>query len=159
MFARILASTLGAVPLALAALAAPAAAIIPLNASWMVTYYIDPSGSSGGTQCINFRKKSDAGGVVTGTWDSPTFPGWSGEWVQKGQHYSWYGKYANAQGVNVATYDAGDFITATITAEPSIGAFMPDGTKPVSVYTGTATMLQVASCNGMSVRRGATPAN
>jgi hypothetical protein len=159
MLARVLASALTALPLALAALAAPASAIIPLNASWVVTYYLDPAGTSGGSQCINFRKKSDANGVVSGTWESPTFPGWTGEWVQKGQHYSFYGKYASAQGVTVATYDTGDFITATITAEPSIGAFMPDGTKPVAVYTGTATMLQVSSCNGMPVRRGATPAN
>jgi hypothetical protein len=139
-----------------AGLAAPASAITPLNATWMITYYLDPLGTTGATECINFHKKADISGVVTGTWNSPTFSGWFGQYVQKGQHYSWYGTYSQS-GQTYATYDAGDFINANITAEPSIGVFSTGARKPTTVYTGTATMVQVQSCSGMPVYRGASP--
>ncbi|MBV9647880.1 MAG: hypothetical protein JO043_10490 [Candidatus Eremiobacteraeota bacterium] len=126
-----------------------------LAASWMVTYYLDPYGTAGGTQCVNFKKTAETNGVITGTWRSPTFPSWNGQWVQKGQHYSWYGTWRQS-GANGASFDVGDFITANVTAESSSGSFTT-GAKPVTQTTGTATMTQVASCKGIPVSRSSNP--
>jgi hypothetical protein len=147
---------LAALPLAIAAVAVPAKAFNHLNASWMVTYYLDPFGSTGATECVNFKKTAETNGVVTGTWKSPTFPTWNGQWVQKGQHYSWYGTYSQS-GQTFATFDVGDFLNANATAETSTGVFMVGASKPVTVDTGTATMVQVPSCSSAPVHRGPNP--
>jgi hypothetical protein len=135
---------------------APAGAANSLAASWTVTYYLDPLGTQGATQCINFKKTGETNGITTGTWKSPTLAGWNGQWVQKGQHYSWYGAYAQS-GATIATFDSGDFINANLTAEPSFAMFTT-GAKPLTQSSGTAIMQQVPSCSGMRVRHGANPA-
>ena len=136
--------------------AAPARAANMLAASWMVTYYLDPLGTQGATDCINFNKTGETNGVVSGVWNSPTVPTWNGEWIQKGSHYSWHGFYTKS-GAKIATYDVGDFINANLTAEPSIGAVGDGSHGPTTIHTGTATMVQVASCSGLPVRRFSDP--
>jgi hypothetical protein len=152
-FRSLLITAVAAAPLAFAA---PASAIVPLNATWIVTYYVDPTGAAAGTECVNFHKHADSNGVVTGTWNSPTFPGWTGAWVQKGQHYSWYGQY-EASGQTVASYDSGDLINPDIGAEPSAGFFAIGTAKPTPISTGTVTLMQVPSCSGLRVHHGPHP--
>ena len=53
---------------------APARASATLNASWLVTYYADPSGVFAGSQCLNFTFVQRKNGVVSGTWASPSLP-------------------------------------------------------------------------------------
>ena len=139
-----------------AALAAPASATVTLNATWVVTYYLDPTGAEAGTECINFFGPKTQNGVTTGSWNSPTFPGWTGQWVQRGQHYAWHGFYKK-NGAHVATYDVGDFVNANITAETSVGKLADGGNGPMTVSTGTATMMQVPSCTGIAPHRGNEP--
>ena len=144
-----------AAPLSLLLSPSPASAAHTLSATWIVTYYIDPTGVVGATECINFHRKSQINDVITGTWNSPSVPGWSGQWVEKGQHYSWYGTYI-ASGQTYATYDSGDFINNNTTAETSIGTFST-ATPPVTLFTGTATMVQVPSCSSMRTHQGPHP--
>jgi len=134
----------------------PAQAAHTLNATWLVTYYLDPMGAPGGTECVVFGHNHSSNGVVTGTWTSPTFPSWKGQWVERGQHYAWHGFYTKS-GSTVATYDVGDFITATATAETSFGTFTDGAGGPTTLTTGTATMVQVNSCSGMPLHRGQDP--
>lgn len=152
---RLIAALVAFAPLSLVLTASPASAVHTLNATWIVTYYIDPTGVTGATECINFHRKSEVNGVITGIWNSPTFPGWTGQWVEKGQNYSWYGTYSYAS-QTYATYDTGEFINSNMTAEPSIGAFST-ATPPVTLFTGTATMVQVPSCSGMRTHHGPHP--
>ena len=130
-----------------AAVASPALAGHGLAASWLVTYYLDPNSQQGSTVCVNFNETSDKQGVITGTWNSPSISGWSGQWVAKGQHFQWYGAY-NVSGQIFATADAGDFITKTAAAETSATVFRITPSGPVTVNTGTAVMTAVKNCNG-----------
>jgi hypothetical protein len=125
----------------------PASAGATLNASWIVTYYSDPSDAQYGTQCINFQKTGGKDGETVGKWSSPTLAGWSGYWIQKGEHFSWYGSYV-ANGVTYATYDAGDFINTSLAAESSAGAF--DAANGSPLFTGTATLALVKKCSEAS---------
>jgi hypothetical protein len=61
--------------------------------TWTISYYLEPNYSSGATQCVIFTTASGTvGGVATsGTWRSPTFSGWTGKWVQIGDHVRWFG--------------------------------------------------------------------
>jgi len=133
---------------------APARASATLNASWLVTYYADPSGVFAGSQCLNFTFVQRKNGVVSGTWASPSLPGWAGGWVQKGEHFSWFGSY-KLDGAAVATFDAGDFISPTIGAESSAGAYTASSGVPV--FTGAATLTQVKNCNDVPVHLNGAP--
>jgi hypothetical protein len=139
--------------LACAAVAAPASAFTPLNASWMVTYYIDPLGGQGATHCINFNKTGESSGVIVGKWFATTLKGWHGEWSQKGQHFQWHGFYGKT-----ATYDVGDFVNVNIAAEASAAAFAlnPNG-RVVTLDTATATLVQVRTCPKAQVQTGLSP--
>jgi hypothetical protein len=135
------------------AVAAPASAFIGLAASWMVTYYIDPTGSMGATQCINFNKTTESHGVITGTWNSPTFSGWSGQWVQKGEHYAWHGFYTSTS----ATYEVGDIINRNVTAETSAATLSFGSGGTTTLDTATATMVQVKNCPTGRFHKGPSP--
>jgi len=134
--------------------AAPARAFTTLNASWVIQYSLDPNGTPGGSACVNFFGGTHSGNVVTGTWKSPTIAGWRGSWLVRGQHYQWYGSYADAQGNTFATYDVGDFINATSTAETSVATYQVTRSGSYPIATGTATMTQVASCKGQTGSAG-----
>ena len=128
--------------------AQPARGATLLAASWVVTYYLDPTGARGSQQCVNFYKKTASNGVKMGTWKSPTLPGWSGEWIQRGQHYQWHGSYVGPGGPTVVTYDVGDFVNDNITAETSVASLIVSNGVTSTNSSGTATMVQVPSCKG-----------
>jgi hypothetical protein len=140
----------------LAGLRSPASAGHGLAASWLVSYYLDPTSQPGATACINFNKKSESNGVIIGTWASPSIAGWKGHWVSKGQHFAWYGAYT-ANGNTYSTYDVGDFITTTGAAETSSGVFQVSPGAPLTVNTGTALMTLVSSCKGAPPHRSPNP--
>lgn len=61
--------------------------------NWNVTFFLEPGRTTGATQCIIFKlvPGTVAGESTSGTWTSPTFPGWSGQWVKQGDHVRWFG--------------------------------------------------------------------
>ncbi|HEY9631791.1 MAG TPA: hypothetical protein V6D14_00190 [Coleofasciculaceae cyanobacterium] len=71
---------------------APAMAAPDLSGTWQVTFYSEPNHSGGATQCIVF---TPTGKILSepksGTWQSPSFSGWKGEWIQEGDYVRWYG--------------------------------------------------------------------
>jgi hypothetical protein len=64
-----------------------------LAGSWKLTFYLEPGHTLGASQCLVFTKQGNqVGEPNSGTWTSPTFPGWTGEWFQdKGDHFQFYG--------------------------------------------------------------------
>jgi hypothetical protein len=64
-----------------------------VEGNWLVTFFLEPTRSLGSTQCIAFKLVSGTvNGIPTsGTWKSPTFPGWSGQWIQHGDYIRWFG--------------------------------------------------------------------
>lgn len=61
--------------------------------SFNVTFFLEPIRSVGATQCIVFKSvPGTVSGVPTsGTWASTTFAGWSGQWIQLGDHVRFFG--------------------------------------------------------------------
>lgn len=130
---------------ALIGTAVPASAGGGLAASWLVTFYLDPTGAMGSTQCINFAAASNVNGIGRGKWRSPSRTGWHGQYVQRGQHFAFHGSYA-ANGATFVTYAAGDFINSNIAAVTSAATLKTTATGEATHNTGTATMVQVPNC-------------
>lgn len=72
--------------------------------SWKVTFFLEPTRYTGSTQCVTFTLvPGTVNGISTsGTWTSPSFPGWSGQWIQHGDYIRWFGVVNG-----VATSEAG----------------------------------------------------
>jgi hypothetical protein len=93
------------------------------TAQWSVQFFLEPNHAAGSTQCIVFRK---TGGIVgepnSGTWFSPSFAGWHGQWTQEGDHVRWHGSTATRLGtaefgaLSSATFCTGDFAHVTTPA-------------------------------------------
>ena len=126
--------------------ALPASAATQLAASWAITYYANPMGVPYATVCVNFTKTGVSQGVSSGTWTSPSISGWSGSYVQRGDHFSWYGTYA-VNGKSYATFDVGDLINGVAGAESSAGSFALAPSGATTVFTGTAILQQVKRCS------------
>jgi hypothetical protein len=133
----------------------PSSAYLTLNASWLVSYFADPSGVPFGSQCVNFVPTGRSNGVESGVFNSPTLPGWTGTWVQKGEHFSWYGTFSQS-GATYATFDAGDLLSPRVAAESSAGAF--NTATGATLFSGTATLTQVKSCPDNGQRVSSPPA-
>jgi hypothetical protein len=93
------------------------------TAQWSVQFFLEPNHAVGSTQCIVFRK---TGGIVgepnSGTWFSPSFAGWHGQWTQEGDHVRWHGSTSTRLGtaefgaLSSATFCTGDFAHVTTPA-------------------------------------------
>lgn len=71
---------------------APAMAAPDLNGTWKLTFYSEPNHTTGATQCLVFTKTGTvAGESNSGTWTSPSFSGWKGQWIQEGDHVRFFG--------------------------------------------------------------------
>ena len=97
--------------------------------AWQVTFYLENGRSTGATQCIQFNPASGAVAGVpnSGTWTSPSFPGWHGEWIQLGDHVRWFGttgflattesgnisNRANFEGVSFNHFTAANAVTSS----------------------------------------------
>lgn len=113
-----------------------------LQGSWNVTFYLDPGRSTGATQCIVFKQTSGTvgGAVRSGTWTSPTFAGWSGQWIQLGDHVRWFGVTTGG----LATEESGNIENFTNLGGVSFNHFFTsDG---VTSSAGSWQAVRVARC-------------
>jgi hypothetical protein len=126
------------------AIAAPAQAFPSLAGSWSFTAYLDPSRSVGASQCIVFTETGSIAGIHTsGTWYSPTFAGWSGNWTQLEDHINWYG----FTDTGVATSYTGSLINSHHFGGFNFdSSYVSSGTVLTSSH-GSFTMTRVPSCS------------
>lgn len=155
--------------LLLAASAAPAfaqelaGAAVNSVGHWRVTFFLEPNHSTGATQCISFTKTGTIlGEPRSGRWTSPTFAGWTGQWIQEGDHFRFYGvtsslgtaefgaminsnsfsgEFAHFSKTNGATSSAGSFqATRVSTCGTSLAAPAGGSTDPGRPDGGLTTM-------------------
>ena len=123
--------------------------------NWRVTFYLEPLRSVGSTQCIVFRLvPGTVNGVPTsGTWNSPTFPGWFGQWIQLGDHVRWFGVTSG-----LATTEAGNMINRNIFGGVSFNHYIKSNGATSS--SGNWLGVRTARCTGLEVApSGDDPAN
>lgn len=115
--------------------------------NWNVTFFLEPARSTGATQCVVFKLvPGTVGGVPTsGTWTSTTFPGWSGQWVQLGDHVRWFGVTSA-----LATTESGNMENANIFGGVSFNHFLK--TNALTSTAGSWNAVRVAQC-----RTGSAP--
>jgi hypothetical protein len=127
--------TLGSTP----ALAASSPAVY---GSYNVTFYLEPSRATGATQCIIFTPTNIFGtglGVTTsGTWTSPTFAGWSGQYIQEGDHIRWYGFTTGG----LATSETGNALNSVLIGGQDFNHFVRGATSSLGNWSAT----KVGSC-------------
>lgn len=127
---------------------------------WNVTFYLEPGRGTGATQCIVFKSVPGivAGVPTSGTWTSPTFPGWSGQWIQLGDHVRWFGVTSS-----LATTESGNLQGARTFGGVSFNHFAKSNAATSSA--GSWTAVRVASCaryntaNEDDPSKDASPAN
>ena len=123
--------------------------------TWQVTFFEDPGRLLGGIQCIVAKKVAGAvsGLHRSGTWQSPSFPGWHGQWVQTGDQVRWFGE----TGTGLATEESGNVIAKELTGGVSFNHFSKkDGSSSTS---GSWFAVKVKGCkNGADRGVGKDPA-
>jgi hypothetical protein len=97
-----------------------------LEGSWAITFYLEPQHAAGATQCIVFTttRTEGSGEERSGTWASPSFPGWHGEWFQDGDHAQWYGF---TEAAALATSEFGHLPSNRVISGEFNHFFPPDG--------------------------------
>ncbi|HBI21394.1 MAG TPA: hypothetical protein DDY37_02220 [Legionella sp.] len=110
--------------------------------SWKVTFFVEPGRTTGSTQCIVFSKVPGtvAGESDSGTWTSPTFPGWSGQWVKQGDLVRWFG-VTDA----LATEESGIMENSKIFGGVSFNHFLK--TDATTSSAGSWNAVRVTSCS------------
>lgn len=140
---------------ALLAGAMPAAAKSPsTDGIWAVTFYLEPLRALGATQCVVFTTVPGlvGGAALSGTWTSPSSPGWEGEWIQVGDRLRWYGTVGQ-----VATFETGDIEYRNSIGGDAFNHF--DTSTGRSTSAGTWSGRRLAACPAAAVRgRGGDPA-
>lgn len=114
--------------------------------SWNVTFYLEPGRTTGATQCIVFKlvPGTVAGEQTSGTWTSPTFPGWSGQWVKLGDHVRWFGVTDS-----LATEESGNMESKKIFGGVSFNHFSKTDASTSSA--GSWNAVRVDSCVTVNV--------
>lgn len=109
--------------------------------NFRVTFFLEPTRSTGATQCIVFKlvPGTVAGEPNSGTWSSPTFPGWSGEWVQLGDHVRWFGVVGG-----LATSASGNMANINYFSGVSFNHFLK--TTAATSSAGNWHAVRVATC-------------
>jgi hypothetical protein len=109
--------------------------------SWKVTFFLESARSTGATQCIVFKSVPGtvAGVPTSGTWTSPTFPGWTGEWIQLGDHVRWFGLTGP-----LATTESGNVENKSIFGGVSFNHFSK--TTSATSSAGSWNGVRVSSC-------------
>jgi len=122
------------------------------TAQWSVQFFLEPNHAVGSTQCIVFRK---TGGVVgepnSGTWFSPSFAGWHGQWTQEGDHVRWYGSTST----RLATAEFGALISAFLCTGEFAHFVTPSG---VTSTAGSWLMIKRNCANDSVTAHGMTGA-
>jgi len=116
-----------------------------LTGYWKITFYLEPSHSTGATQCLAFTKVPNAvlGHPVGGTWFAPSFSGWRGQWFQDGDHFQFYGITGS-----LGTAEFGSLISPSIFSGDFAHFISPNGT---SSSAGSYQATRVNSCAGYDV--------
>lgn len=114
-----------------------------IEGNWNVTFFLEPGRTTGATQCIVFTKVPGtvAGEGTSGTWTSPTFPGWSGQWVKQGDHVRWFGVTST-----LATEESGNVESNKIFGGVSFNHFLKSDATTSSA--GNWNAVRVSSCPG-----------
>jgi hypothetical protein len=109
--------------------------------NWNVTFFLEVGRTTGATQCISFiQVPGTVGGVSTsGVWTSPTFPGWSGQWVQLGDHVRFFGVTSA-----LATEASGNLESNTLFGGVSFNHFFK--TDAMTSSSGSWTAVRVPTC-------------
>ena len=109
--------------------------------NWNVTFFLEPTRGVGATQCIVFKlvPGTVAGVPTSGTWTSPTFPGWNGQWVQLGDKVRFFGVTSA-----LATTEVGDVESRTNFGGGSFNHFLK--TTSVTSSAGSFVAVRVAAC-------------
>lgn len=109
--------------------------------SFNVTFFLEPLRSTGATQCIVFKlvPGTVAGEPNSGTWTSPTFPGWSGQWIQLGDHVRWFGVTSG-----LATEASGNMANVNYFSGVSFNHFLK--TNAATSSAGNWHAVRVAGC-------------
>lgn len=117
--------------------------------SWNVTFFLEPARSTGATQCIVFKlvPGTVAGVPTSGTWTSPTFPGWAGQWIQLGDHVRWFGVTSS-----LATAESGNMENANIFGGVSFNHFLK--TNALTSSAGNWNAVRVAACRTGNIPLG-----
>lgn len=110
--------------------------------NWNVTFFLEPTRSTGATQCIEFKlvPGTVAGVATSGTWSSPTFAGWSGQWIQLGDHVRWFGVTSA-----LATTESGDIENNAHFGGVSFNHFQK--TNAITSSAGSWHAVRVAACS------------
>jgi len=110
--------------------------------AWEVTFYLEPGRGTGATQCIVFKSvPGTVSGVPTsGTWMSPSFAGWSGQWIQAGDHLRFVGVTGG-----LATTESGNIENAVNMGGVSFNHFLKSNAANSSA--GSWSAVRVARCN------------
>jgi hypothetical protein len=123
--------------------------------NWNVTFFLEPSRTTGATQCIVFKSVAGtvAGESNSGTWTSPTFPGWTGQWVKQGDHVRWFGVTST-----LATEESGNVENNKIFGGVSFNHFAKSDATTSSA--GSWNAVRVSSCSStVSASFDADPAD
>lgn len=137
--------------------AGPGHAAAPLvsdfGGAWNVTFFLENTRSTGATQCIVFTlAPGTISGVPTsGTWTSPSFPGWRGQWIQLGDHVRFVGVTGS-----LATSESGNVITRNHMGGVSFNHFSATTAANSSAGSFRAARAACASSTG-SARSGGDP--
>lgn len=115
--------------------------VLTLAGSYNVTFFLEPELRVGATQCVVFTKTGSVlGEPLSGTWVSPTFPGWQGHWVERGDAFKWFGI---SNGV-IATAEFGNFVSRGSNTGEFAHFFT--SSKDSASSGGYFSMSRVASC-------------
>jgi len=121
---------------------------------WNVTFYLEPNRAVGATQCIIVTSVPGtvAGVPTSGTWSSPTFAGWHGQWVELGDHVRWFGVTGGA----LSTEESGNVIQGLLTGGVSFNHFSSASGSTSSAGSWVAE--KVTACRpGTAQLRGSDP--
>lgn len=124
--------------------AIPAMAAPDLNGSWRFSFFLEPNHSTGATQCLVFTKTGGvAGEPNSGTWTSPTFSGWKGQWIQEGDRVRIFGFTSSG----LATSEHGGLL---VSANSMAGEFDHFNSPGKVSSSGAWTASKVSSCSSSS---------
>ena len=123
---------------------APAMAVPDFTGSWKFSFYLGPNRTPGATQCVVFKATNNVlGQPKSGTWTSPTFSSWKGQWIQEGALIHWYG----TTGSSLASALKGEIASPASAAGTGESILVPSGNAS-SFASWTAT--KVNSCGTSS---------
>jgi hypothetical protein len=122
--------------------------------SWNVTFAVEPGKAAGATQCIvvTLVPGTVAGLPVSGTWSSPTFAGWHGQWVELGDHVRWFGVTSGG----LSTEESGNVINNALTGGVSFNHFF--SSTGTTSSAGSWIAVKAACRTGTAQLRSADPA-